>query len=91
MTNIDCDSDLDGMGTAGWQGLLEDDQNLTRTDGIFAKKCGDSLMKWVEALNKGCDEEDFKEGDIMIEGQNNFATRIPRQENIATVRPQGAL
>ncbi|EYB23585.1 hypothetical protein QX201_005479 [Fusarium graminearum] len=59
LTDIDCDSNLNGMGRTGWQGLLRGDDDFTITDSICAPKCGESLQEWSKALSENCDPRSF--------------------------------
>lgn len=68
LTDIDCDSNLNGMGRTEWQGLLQGDDNFTITDSICGPKCGESLQKWSKAVSENCDPRSL--GPItLVEGR----------------------
>ncbi|CAG7558990.1 unnamed protein product [Fusarium equiseti] len=74
LTNIDCDESLSDMGTTGWQGVLQDDDDFAITDGICAKKCGDSLQKWHDSFQKHCAKEGAREKP-MLDGRNQLCDK----------------
>ncbi|KAG8670540.1 hypothetical protein FPOAC2_09903 [Fusarium poae] len=74
MTDIDCDANLDGAGSTGWEGSIEDDDDFTITDSICAKKCGDSLQEWADAFEKYCRPEKMHPPN-MVEGRRQICDK----------------
>ncbi|KAF4338217.1 hypothetical protein FBEOM_7882 [Fusarium beomiforme] len=74
LTDIDCDSALDGAGSTGWQGSIEEGDDWTITDSICAKKCGDSLKEWTASFAKYCEPEGIR-GVNMTEGRRQICDK----------------
>ncbi|KAJ4141803.1 hypothetical protein NW768_001021 [Fusarium equiseti] len=74
LSEIDCDENLRDMGSTGWEGTLEGDDDFVITDGICAKKCGDSLQKWHDSFQKHCAEEAIREPPMM-DGRNQLCDK----------------
>ncbi|KAH7188016.1 uncharacterized protein B0J16DRAFT_412545 [Fusarium flagelliforme] len=74
LSDIDCDENLIDMGSTGWEGTLEGDDDFVITDGICAKKCGDSLQKWHNSFQKHCAKEAIREPPMM-DGRNQLCDK----------------
>lgn len=74
LSDIDCDENLVDMGSTGWEGTLEGDDDFVITDGICAKKCGDSLQKWHDSFQKHCAKEAIREPPMM-DGRNQLCDK----------------
>lgn len=74
LSDIDCDENLIDMGSTGWEGTLEGDDDFAITDGICAKKCGDSLQKWHDSFQKHCAKEAIREPPMM-DGRNQLCDK----------------
>jgi len=74
LSDIECDENLIDMGSTGWEGTLEGDDDFIITDGICAKKCGDSLQKWHDSFQKHCAKEKIREPPMM-DGRNQLCDK----------------